>query len=68
MTRFLHFTYSKNGAVFGLIDRTLIVAIIVLRGLGFKLISPASRTIINLKDGREGGSGGITFPLRHTFR
>ena len=60
MTRFFNATYFENGAFFGLIDRTLVVAIIVLMGLGFKLIFLASRTITNLRDGREGGSSGIS--------
>ena len=50
MSRFLDVTYSEKGAVLGLIDRTLIVAILILpsepEGPGFKLISPASRSKI----------------------
>ena len=71
MSRFLDVTYSEKGAVLGLIDRTFIVAILILpfepEGPGFKLTSPASRSkIANLKDGREGGSGS-NFRLKHTF-
>ena len=72
MSRFLDVTYSEKEAVLGLIDRTFIVAILILsfepEGLGFKLTSPASRSkIANLKDGREGGSGS-NFRLKHTFK
>ena len=69
MSRFLDVTYSEKGAVLGLIDRTFIVAILILlfepEGPGF---TPASRSkIANLKDGREGGSGS-NFRLKHTFK
>ena len=72
MSKFLDVTYSEKGAVLGLIDRTFIVAILILsfgpEGPGFKLTSPASRSkIANLKDGREGGSGS-NFRLKHTFK
>ena len=75
MSRFLDVTYSEKGAVLGLIYRTFIVAILILsfelEGPGFKLTSPASRSKIklrlNLKDGREGGSGS-NFRLKHTFK
>ena len=72
MSRFLDVTYSEKGAALGLIDRTFIVAILILsfepEGPGFKLTSPASRSkIVNLKDGREGGSGS-NFRLKHTFK
>ena len=47
MSRFLDATYSEKGTVLGLIDRTFIVAILILsfepEGPGFKLTSPASR-------------------------
>ena len=46
MSRFLDVTYSEKGAVLGLIDRTSIVAILILsfepEGPGFKMTSPAS--------------------------
>ena len=72
MSRFLDVTYSEKGTVLGLIERTFIVAILLLsfepEGPGFKLTSPASRSkIVNLKDGREGGSGS-TFRLKHSFK
>ena len=72
MSKFLDVTYSEQGAVLGLIDRTFIVAILILsfelEGSGFELTSPASRNkIANLKDGREGGSGS-NFRLKHTFK
>ena len=72
MSRFFDVTYSEKGAVFDLMDRTLIVAILILlfeqEGPGFKLMSPASRSrIANLKDGREGGSGS-NLRLKHTFK
>ena len=54
MSRFLNVTYSEKGAVLGLIDRTFIVAILILsfesEGPGFKLTSPASRSKINLSE------------------
>ena len=50
MSRFLDVTYSEKGAVLGLIDRTFIVAILILsfepKGPGFKLTFPASRSKI----------------------
>ena len=50
MYRFLDATYSEKGAVLGLIDRTFIVAILIIsfepEGPGFKLTSPASRSQI----------------------
>ena len=54
MSRFFDVTYSENGAVFGLIDRTFILTIFILsfelEEPGFKLTSPASRSkIANLK-------------------
>ena len=72
MSKLLDVTYSEKGAVLGLIDRTFIVAILILlfgpEGPGFKLTSPASRSkIANLKDGREGGSGS-NLRLKHTFK
>ena len=72
MSRVLDVTYSEKGAVLGLIDRTFIVAILILsfklEGPGFKLTSPASRSkMANLKFGREGGSGS-NFRLKHTFK
>ena len=72
MSRFLDVTYSEKGAVLGLIDRTFIVAILILsfepEGTGFRLTSPASRSkIANLKDGPEGGSGS-NFRFKHTFK
>ena len=67
MSRFLDVTYSEKGAVLGLIDRTFIVAILILSfepgGPGFKLTCK----IANLKDDREGGSGS-NFRLKHTFK
>ena len=55
MYRFVYVTYSEKGAVFGLIDRTFIVALFLSfepEGPGFKLTSPASRSKIdNLKYG-----------------
>ena len=61
MSRFLDVTYSEKGAVLGLIDRTFIVAILILsfepEGPGFKLTSPACRSkLTNLQDGRKCGS------------
>ena len=51
MSRFFDVTYSEKGAVIGLIDRTFIVAIIILsfepEGPGFKLTSPTSRSDID---------------------
>ena len=48
MSRFLEVTYSEKGAVLGLINRTFIVAILILsfglEGPGFKLTSAASRS------------------------
>ena len=50
MSKFLEVTYSEKGAVLGLIDRTFIVAILILsfgpEGPGFKLTSPASSSEI----------------------
>ena len=72
MSRFFDVTYSEKGAVICLIDRTFIVAIIILsfgpEGPGFKLTSPTSRSdIANLKDGREGGSGS-NLRLKHKLK
>ena len=74
MSKFLDYILhiQRKGAVLGLIDRTFIVAILILsfepEGPGFKLTSPASRSkIANLKNGREVGSGS-NFRLKHTFK
>ena len=51
MSRFLDVTYSEKGTVLGLIDRTFIVAILIMSfepgGPGFKQTSPPSSLCIN---------------------
>ena len=72
MSRFFDVTYSEKGGVFGLIDRTFIVAILFLsfepEGPGLKLTSSAGRSkTAKFRDGREGGSGS-NLRLKHTFK
>ena len=71
MSRFFDVTYSEKGAVFGLIDRTFIVAILILsfepEGPGFRPTSPASNgKIVILEDGQKGGYES-NLQLKHTF-
>ena len=57
MSRLLDDTYSEKGAVFGLIDRTLILAVLILPSCQYKL---------DLKDDLQGGSVS-NLRLKRTF-
>lgn len=71
MSSFFDVTSSEKGAVFNFIDRTFMVAILMLLvqvGPGFMLTSPASSSrMASFSDGREGGIGS-NFLLKHMFK